>query len=184
MVACRRAPLGPTILSHMTHRNRTLRDSERRPGVPSGRRRPDVPSHRGPIVGWCHATGTWLAIALPCPLGHAPLIRLCCPLLLHSYTIISSRGLPLLPFTDNWTLSIIRLSVVISRHEPHFCCKIIRAVVQLTYRYIVEEANIIFSIFFNWIREMIHGRFDTFFIFSSWITLMSFAGEYSFLRNV
>lgn len=115
---------GPTILSHMTHWNRTLRDSERRPGVPSGRRRPDMPSHRGPIVGWCHATGTWLAIALPCPLGHAPLIRLCCPLLLHSYTIISSRGLPLLPLTDNWTLSMIRLSVVISRHEPHFCCKI------------------------------------------------------------
>lgn len=60
VVACRRAPLGPTILSHMTHWNRTLRDSERRPGVPSGRRRPDMPSHRGPIVGWCHATGTWL----------------------------------------------------------------------------------------------------------------------------
>lgn len=36
----------------------------------------------------------------------------------------SSRGLPLLPLTDNWTLSMIRLSVVISRHEPHFCCKI------------------------------------------------------------
>lgn len=131
----------------MTHWNRTLRDSERRPGVPSGRRRPDMPSHRGPIVGWCHATGTWLAIALPCPLGHAPLIRLCCPLLLHSYTIISSRGLPLLPLTDNWTLSMIRLSVIISRHEPHFC------VVKLWCRYTTNLSlycrgiNIIFSIF-------------------------------------
>lgn len=38
VVACRRAPLGPTILSHMTHWNRTLRDSERRPGVPSSSR--------------------------------------------------------------------------------------------------------------------------------------------------
>lgn len=42
---------------------------------------------------------------------------------------------------------MIRLSVVISRHEPHFCCKITVPLHRLTYRYIVEEANIIFSIF-------------------------------------
>lgn len=70
-------------------------------GVPASRRAVVVPTcHRiaaQSSVGATRLARGSIAIALPCPLGHAPLIRLCCPLLLHSYTIISSRGLPLLP---------------------------------------------------------------------------------------